>query len=120
MTKAIVTRCPYCGAVWRLPDRDTAERGPVRCSECRHSFDATCNLLAVPEDRFPGMPAAPVFTQPSPEISAPIQNSDLRPDPSAIQTSDTASRTSGLPPSLSRPFRRMKTTSPKHLQNPIL
>lgn len=92
MTKAIVTRCPYCGAVWRLPDRDTAERGPVRCSECRHSFDATCNLLAVPEDRFPGMPAAPVFTQPSPEISAPIQNSDLRPDPSAIQTSDTASK----------------------------
>ena len=61
MTTAFVTRCPYCGAVWRLPDRDTAERGPVRCSACQHSFDATCHLLEVPQDRFPDLPPAPVF-----------------------------------------------------------
>lgn len=61
MSTAFVTRCPYCGAVWRLPDRDTAERGPVRCSACQHSFDATCHLLEVPQERFPNLPPAPVF-----------------------------------------------------------
>ncbi len=58
MTTAYVTRCPYCGAVWRLPDRDCALRGPVRCSECRHSFDAASNWLEVPEKLFPEMPPA--------------------------------------------------------------
>lgn len=67
MSMAFVTRCPYCGAVWRLPDQDTAERGPVRCSVCQNSFDATCNLAAVPEERFPHMPPAP----PAPVVPAP-------------------------------------------------
>lgn len=53
MTMAFVTRCPYCGAVWRLPNRDTAVQGPVRCSDCQHSFDATCNLLELPEELLP-------------------------------------------------------------------
>lgn len=56
---AFVTRCPYCGALWRLPDRDTAELGPVRCSDCQNSFDATCNLVEVPQELFPDMPPAP-------------------------------------------------------------
>ena len=59
MTMAFVTRCPYCGALWRLPNRDTAELGPVRCSDCQNSFDATCNLVEVPQELFPDMPPAP-------------------------------------------------------------
>lgn len=59
MTMAFVTRCPYCGALWRLPDKETAENGPVRCSACRHSFDATSQFAEVPEERFPAMPPAP-------------------------------------------------------------
>ncbi len=55
---AFVTRCPYCGAVWRLPDKDTAERGPVRCSSCNHSFDATRALLCVNEAEFPNLPTS--------------------------------------------------------------
>lgn len=51
-----VTRCPYCGSVWMLPDRETAERGPVKCSDCQHSFDATSDMLQVPEKLFPNMP----------------------------------------------------------------
>lgn len=51
-----VTRCPYCGCVWRLPDRETTERGPVKCSACQNSFDATSDLLQVPESLFPDMP----------------------------------------------------------------
>ena len=51
-----VTRCPYCGSVWLLPDRETAERGPVKCSDCQHSFDATSDMLQVPEKLFPNMP----------------------------------------------------------------
>ena len=50
---AHVTRCPYCGSVWLLPDALTAQRGPVKCSECHHSFDATCDLLEVPDSMFP-------------------------------------------------------------------
>ena len=50
---AHVTRCPYCGTVWLLPDAITAERGPVKCAECRHSFDATCDMLEVPDNMFP-------------------------------------------------------------------
>ena len=61
MTMAFVTRCPYCGALWRLPDKETAENGPVRCSACRHSFDATSQFAEVPEERFPAMPPAPAF-----------------------------------------------------------
>lgn len=81
MTTAFITRCPYCGALWRLPDAETAERGPVRCSDCRHSFDATRHLLEVPEERFSNLPAAPastihptadaVFVQAPHETSAP-------------------------------------------------
>ncbi|MDO4936926.1 MAG: DUF3426 domain-containing protein [Sutterellaceae bacterium] len=53
---AFVTRCPYCGAVWLLPDKDTAERGPVRCSSCNHSFDATRALLCVNDAALPNLP----------------------------------------------------------------
>lgn len=53
---AFVTRCPYCGAVWLLPDKDTAERGPVRCSSCNHSFDATRALLCVDDSALPNLP----------------------------------------------------------------
>ncbi len=50
---AYVTRCPYCGAVWRLPNKETAEGAPVKCSKCRNFFDATRDLLCVPDDLFP-------------------------------------------------------------------
>ena len=65
---AYVTRCPYCGSVWLMPDKETADRTPVKCPDCNHSFDATCSLTAVPDSLFPrrvpvmlqgsGMPAA--------------------------------------------------------------
>lgn len=92
MSTAFVTRCPYCGAVWRLPDRDTAERGPVRCSACQHSFDATCHLLEVPQERFPDLPPAPVFAvesekpalTPAPEPVA----AEMKPSP-AVQEKST-------------------------------
>lgn len=66
-----VTRCPYCGCVWRLPDRETAERGPVKCSSCQHSFDATSDLLQVPESLFPNLPRpARAVRRPSPFASS--------------------------------------------------
>ena len=92
MTTAFVTRCPYCGAVWRLPDRDTAERGPVRCSACQHSFDATCHLLEVPQDRFPDLPPAPVFAveseKPAPTPAPEPVAAEMKPSP-AVQEKST-------------------------------
>ena len=58
---AYVTRCPYCGAVWLVPDKETADRTPLKCPDCRHSFDATCSLLKVPDELFPGRVAVPLF-----------------------------------------------------------
>lgn len=56
-----VTRCPYCGSVWLMPDKETADRTPVKCPDCNHSFDATCSLTAVPDSLFPGR--VPVMLQ---------------------------------------------------------
>ena len=50
---AYVTRCPYCGAVWLLPNKETAEAAPVKCSKCLKCFDATRDLLCVPDALFP-------------------------------------------------------------------
>ena len=58
---AYVTRCPYCGSVWLMPDKETADRTPVKCLDCNHSFDATCSLTAVPDSLFPGR--VPVMLQ---------------------------------------------------------
>lgn len=58
---AYVTRCPYCGSVWLMPDKETADRTPVKCPDCNHSFDATCSLTAVPDSLFPGR--VPVMLQ---------------------------------------------------------
>lgn len=60
---AYVTRCPYCGSVWLVPDKETADRTPLKCPDCRHSFDATCALLNVPDELFPGRVAVPLFSQ---------------------------------------------------------
>ncbi len=58
---AYVTRCPYCGSVWLVPDKETADRTPLKCPDCRHSFDATCSLLNVPDELFPGRVAVALF-----------------------------------------------------------
>ena len=58
---AYVTRCPYCGSIWLMPDKETADRTPVKCPDCNHSFDATCSLTAVPDSLFPGR--VPVMLQ---------------------------------------------------------
>ena len=50
---AYVTRCPYCGAVWLLPNKETAEAALVKCSKCLKCFDATRDLLCVPDALFP-------------------------------------------------------------------
>lgn len=73
---AFVTRCPYCGAVWLLPDKDTAERGPVRCSSCNHSFDATRALLCVDDAALPNLPQStlPKFSHPEDALVKPEAN----------------------------------------------
>lgn len=79
-----VTRCPYCGCVWRLPDRETAERGPVKCSSCQHSFDATSDLLQVPESLFPNLPR-PVRAVRRPSSFAPSQAAAAAPAAAAFE-----------------------------------
>lgn len=79
-----VTRCPYCGCVWRLPDRETAERGPVKCSSCQHSFDATSDLLQVPESLFPNLPR-PVRAVRRPSPFAPSQAAAAAPAAAAFE-----------------------------------
>ena len=44
-----------------MPDKETADRTPVKCPDCNHSFDATCSLTAVPDSLFPGR--VPVMLQ---------------------------------------------------------
>jgi len=56
---AYVTRCPYCGAVWLLPSKDTAERAPVKCSKCAKCFDATRDMIEVSDSLFPGFKPEP-------------------------------------------------------------
>lgn len=47
-----VTRCPHCGAIWRLPNLEVARAGAVKCSACMREFDAMRDLLEMPEDFF--------------------------------------------------------------------
>lgn len=89
---AYVTRCPYCGSVWLVPDKETADRTPLKCPDCRHSFDATCSLLKVPDDLFPGRTAVPLF---------PTRSSVLKPHPAApsdIPTAPAIVPASAVPP----------------------
>ena len=78
---AYVTRCPYCGSVWLVPDKETADRTPLKCPDCRHSFDATCSLLKVPDELFPGRTAVPLF---------PTGSSVTKPRPAAPSDIPTA------------------------------
>jgi hypothetical protein len=55
---AYVTRCPYCGAVWLLESKEQAETAPVRCSKCNNFFDASRDILCVPDSLFPEMAKA--------------------------------------------------------------
>ena len=105
---AYVTRCPYCGSVWLMPDKETADRTPVKCPDCNHSFDATCSLTAVPDSLFPrrvpvmlqgsGMPVAAtdIASKEKPE-AAPESTEESAPDfaDAAPQTpqADTAEST---------------------------
>ena len=50
---AYVTRCPYCGAVWLLESKEQAEAAPVKCSKCNNFFDASRDILCVPDSLFP-------------------------------------------------------------------
>ena len=88
---AYVTRCPYCGSVWLVPDKETADRTPLKCPDCRHSFDATCSLLKVPDELFPGRTAVPLF---------PTGSSVAKPRPAApsnIPTAPAIVPTSAIP-----------------------
>ena len=91
-----VTRCPYCGCVWRLPDRETAELGPVKCSSCQHSFDATSDLLQVPESLFPNLPR-PVRAVRRPSPFAPSQAAAAAFEPLPRQTVPERIRTAATP-----------------------
>lgn len=85
---AYVTRCPYCGSVWLVPDKETADRTPLKCPDCRHSFDATCSLLKVPDELFPGRTAVPLFpTGSSVAKPRPAVPSDIPTAPAIVPTS---------------------------------
>lgn len=85
---AYVTRCPYCGSVWLVPDKETADRTPLKCPDCRHSFDATCSLLKVPDELFPGRTAVPLFpTRSSVLTHRPAAPSDIPTAPAIVPTS---------------------------------
>ena len=85
---AYVTRCPYCGSVWLVPDKETADRTPLKCPDCRHSFDATCSLLKVPDELFPGRTAVPLFpTGSSVAQPRPAAPSDIPTAPAIVPTS---------------------------------
>lgn len=85
---AYVTRCPYCGSVWLVPDKETADRTPLKCPDCRHSFDATCSLLKVPDELFPGRTAVPLFpTGSSVAKPRPAALSDIPAAPAIVPTS---------------------------------
>lgn len=85
---AYVTRCPYCGSVWLVPDKETADRTPLKCPDCRHSFDATCSLLKVPDELFPGRTAVPLFpTGSSVAKPRPAAPSDIPTAPAIVSTS---------------------------------
>lgn len=88
---AYVTRCPYCGAVWLLPSKDAAEQAPAKCSACQKCFDATRDMLNVPDALFPEIkpalevtPAPLVATTPTP-ASQPAEPEPLStPEESAL------------------------------------
>ena len=85
---AYVTRCPYCGSVWLVPDKETADRTPLKCPDCRHSFDATCSLLKVPDELFPGRTAVPLFpTGSSVAKPRPAEPSDIPTAPAIVPIS---------------------------------
>lgn len=113
---AFVTRCPYCGSVWLLPDRETAERGPVKCSACQHSFDATSDLLEVPNDLF----SSPGAHYLSPLPKTPAQSGGVAPNRAASSTAtenqqrmqDIASLLKTAPESTIEPTRTPAPTVP--------
>ena len=80
---ALVTRCPYCGAVWLLADRQTAEQGPVRCSACRNSFDATREMMLVADAMFPNLPkpSHAVAATPEADRSSIVEPAPAQPEP---------------------------------------
>ena len=47
---AIILRCPSCGALWRLPEGETAQK--FRCEACGTTFAADkAEAVDVPDDR---------------------------------------------------------------------
>lgn len=92
---AYVTRCPYCGAVWLLESKEQAENAPVRCSKCNNFFDATRDILSVPDSLFPetatAQKAAPVPEAPKNVSNTPVTASPVT-STMATETSPTADK----------------------------
>lgn len=112
---AFVTRCPYCGSVWLLPDRETAERGPVKCSACQHSFDAASDLLEVPNDLFSTSGVRPATAQPTANHPTSAGGS---PNANAQRMQDIASLLKSAPQSTAQPA-QAPTDKAQALLNPI-
>lgn len=90
---AFVTRCYFCGSVWLLPDKETAQAGPVRCSKCNHNFDASRDMLEVPDSLFQNrhsdtrsVPVPERAKQNFSELSKLMEGFSGRTDPSAKPT----------------------------------
>ncbi len=90
---AYVTRCPYCGAVWLLESKEQAEKSPVRCSKCNNFFDATRDILCVPDSLFPeiakAQEATPTRETPKTVLNPPTVASPLNPTVAAEPSSVT-------------------------------
>ncbi|MGN1208798.1 MAG: DUF3426 domain-containing protein [Duodenibacillus sp.] len=105
---ALVTRCPYCGAVWLLADRKTAEQGPVRCSACRNSFDATREMMLVADAMFPNLP------KPSPrgDFVASTAEADRGPTPEAASVAPQIAEPVSVPQVFAAPADTAGTVTP--------
>ncbi len=68
---ALATRCPQCGAMFRVvADQLKLRGGLVRCGQCRTVFDAIGSLAYVEDGTLPGGRAA--------EAAAPVAESEVR------------------------------------------
>ena len=71
--------CPYCEAIFRLPDNKYKRRsGVVRCGACREIFDSSMNLVVRSGDEF--VPVTVVSAEMEPSTVGPVVDVDAQKD----------------------------------------
>jgi predicted Zn finger-like uncharacterized protein len=67
----MLTRCPYCGATFRVtPDQLKVRQGQVRCGQCRRVFDALRGLVENAQKAAPTPSPTPAPREPEAPSSA--------------------------------------------------